>query len=98
MRLSVKRAFFSSVSKKERFFEYKNVSVGTSDFLRLLGARNSKRIQGLLRQVVKVKCLFHLDDFPHKIDLFLGGRLRRIAYGTQNLEEIIVVVGPKSQV
>src|SRR5580704_8277589 len=32
MRLSVKRAFFSAVSKKERFFEYKNVSVGKSDF------------------------------------------------------------------
>lgn len=76
MMLSVKRAFFSSVSKKERFFEYKNVSVKTSDFPKADSARNSKRMQGLLRQVVKVKCLFHLYGFLHKIDLFFGGSLR----------------------
>ena len=37
MRLSVKRAFSCSVSKKERFFEYKNDSVGNLAFLRLFG-------------------------------------------------------------
>jgi hypothetical protein len=53
MRHSVKRAFFSSVSKKERFCEHKNDSAGGMRVLdrgiRVPGLRNSKRIQGLFQ-------------------------------------------------
>jgi hypothetical protein len=76
MRHSVKRALFSPVSKKERFFEYKNDSVTRSltSLLRnkFASPRNFKRTQGLLRRGSCTEMFVSMDDFPNKIDLFLA--------------------------